>query len=55
MLRRIVLVGSGALALSAVVMAPGIAAAKPVTGTVSCTLTALQSSRPGCRCRMTRR
>ena len=47
MLRRIALVGSGALALSAVIMAPGIAAAKPVTGNVSCTMTGKAVIAPG--------
>jgi len=47
MLRRIVLVGSGALALSIVIIAPGIAAAKPVTGNVSCTLTGKATISPG--------
>lgn len=47
MLRRIVLVGSGALALSAVIMAPGIAAAKPITGNVSCTLKGSAVITPG--------
>ena len=47
MLRRIVLVGSGALALSAVIMVPGIAAAKPLTGTVACTLSGTATITPG--------
>ena len=47
MLRRIVLVGSGALALSTVIIGPGVAAAKPVTGDVSCTLTASVVIAPG--------
>jgi len=38
MLRGIALMGAGALALASVVIVPGIAAAKPVTGNVSCTL-----------------
>ena len=47
MLRRIVYAGSGALALSAVIMAPGIAAAKPLTGTVACTLSGTAVISPG--------
>jgi hypothetical protein len=47
MLRRIALVGSGALALSTVIIVPGIAAAKPVTGNVSCTLTGKATISPG--------
>ena len=47
MLRRIVYAGSGALALSAVIMAPGIAAAKPLTGTVSCVLSGTAVISPG--------
>ena len=47
MLRRIVLVGSGALALSTVIMAPGVAAAKPLTGTVSCVLKGSAVITPG--------
>ena len=47
MLRGIALFGSGALALSTVIMAPGIAAAKPVTGNVSCTLTGKATISPG--------
>jgi hypothetical protein len=47
MLRRIALVGSGALALSIVIITPGIATAKPVTGNVSCTLTGAATIKPG--------
>ena len=47
MVCRIALVGSAALALSTVIMAPGIAAAKPVTGKVSCTLTGKAVIAPG--------
>jgi hypothetical protein len=47
MLRRIALMGAGALALANVVMAPGIAAAKPVTGNVSCTLSGKAVITPG--------
>jgi len=47
MLRRIALVGSGALALASVVMAPGIAAAKPLTGNVSCVINGTAVISPG--------
>ena len=47
MLRRIALLSSGALALSTVIIAPGIATAKPVTGNVSCTLTGKATISPG--------
>ncbi len=47
MLRRIALVTSGALALSVVIMYAGTAAAKPVTGNVSCTLTGSATVSPG--------
>ena len=47
MFRRILLVGSGALALSAVIMAPGIAAAKPLAGNVNCTIKGQAVISPG--------
>src|SRR5215813_3662440 len=47
MLRSTALVTSGVLMLSAFVIAPGIAAAKPITGNVSCTLSGTATLKPG--------
>ncbi len=44
---RITLGAVGVWALSAVIITPGIAAAKPVTGNVSCTLTGTATISPG--------